>query len=84
MSGTQQRTREVAVTKTEAAEIVGRKVRVSCRNNKPVTKLVIEEIMGEWAGYRTNTLLGQAATVANWRTVLAWCRREAKQMGELK
>lgn len=71
------------MTKTEAAEVVGRKVRVSCRNNeKPVTKQVIEEIMGEWAGYHANTLLGQAAAVANWRTVLAWCRREAKRMGE--
>jgi hypothetical protein len=71
------------MTKTEAAEIVGRKVRVSCRNNeKPVTKQVIEEIMGEWANYHSASLLGQAATVANWRTVLAWCHREAKLMGE--
>ena len=71
------------MTKTEAAEIVGIHVRVSCRaNNKPVTKQVIEEIISEWANHHANTLLGQAAAIANWRTVLAWCRREARWMGE--
>lgn len=64
------------MTKTEAAEVLGIRVRVaSRRNGRPVTKDLVEEIMNE-AHHWTGLFPAAAASGVSWRTVLCYARRD--------
>lgn len=64
------------MAKTEAAEILGLRVRVTARQHgKAITKDLVEEVMNEahhWGGL----FPAAAASGVSWRTVLRYALRE--------
>lgn len=71
------------MTKTEAAEIIATQAIVFARRTgQPITMLAIDEHMCEAQVHRAGTMLGQAAAIANRRTVARTIRSRARSMGE--
>lgn len=71
------------MTKTEAADIIATHALVFARRTgQPITMLNIDEHMCEAQVHRAGTVLGQAAVVANRRTVARLIRDRARRMDE--